>query len=286
MAEISSPRPIGDRYEDILFEKSGGIAWITLNRPEKYNALRTRTYSELAWALEDADDDPEVGVAVITGAGDKAFCSGGDVDLQAKRTPALGRSHARSALHLSGAIRNAAIPVIAAVNGYAIGGGHCIHQWCDLTIASDKARFGQVGPKVGSLPYWGPPQMLARLVGEKRARELLFLCRQYTAQEAYDMGLINKVVPHDRLREEVDIWCQEILDKSPLYLGMCKKTMNAATDMLYGSLTMGSEMLALTYGMPENMEGVNAFLEKRKPTFRKYRTAQPAAQPDPVSADD
>jgi naphthoate synthase/2-ketocyclohexanecarboxyl-CoA hydrolase len=273
MKKVSSPRPIGNKYEDIIFEKDGGIARITLNRPDKYNALRTRTYEEIAYALQDADDDPEIGVAVITGAGEKSFCSGGDVDLQAKRTPALGRSHARSAIMLSSAIRNAAIPVVAAVNGYSIGGGHCLHLWCDITIASDRAKFGQVGTKVGSLPYWGPPLMLARMVGEKRAREMLFLCRQYTAQEAYEMGLVNKVVPHDRLMEEVDLWCQEILDKSPLYIGMTKKTMNFATDQLYGALTMGSELLALTYGMPENMEGINAFLEKRKPEFRKYRKA-------------
>jgi naphthoate synthase/2-ketocyclohexanecarboxyl-CoA hydrolase len=258
-------------YQDVLYDVLDGVAKITINRPDVYNALRTQTYGELADAITAADDDQTVGVIVITGSGEKAFSSGGDVNAQAKRTVSLGRQHARQCLRLSGAIRNSAKPVIAAVNGYSIGGGHCVHLWCDITIASDRAKFGQVGPRVGSFPYWGPPQMLARLVGEKRAREMLFLCRQYTAQEALQMGLINAVVPHDQLMAETIKWCQEILDKSPLYLGLTKKGMNAATDMLYGSLTMGSELLALSYGMDENMEGVHAFLEKRKPNFRKYR---------------
>lgn len=260
-------------FEDVIYEVNGGIAKLTINRPDVYNALRTQTYSEIATAVMDADDDESVGVIVITGAGEKSFSSGGDVNAQAKRTVNLGRKHARECMRLSNAIRGSSKPVIAAVNGYSIGAGHCLHLWCDLTIASDRAKFGQVGPRVGSFPYWGPPQMLARLVGEKRAREMLFLCRQYTAQEALQMGLINAVVPHEQLMAETEKWCNEILDKSPLYLGLTKKGMNQATDMLHGSLTMGGEMLSLTYGMDENMEGVHSFLEKRKPDFRKYRAA-------------
>lgn len=260
-------------FEDVLYEANDGIAKLTINRPERYNALRTETYGELADAIWQADDDDTVGVIIITGAGDKAFSSGGDVNAQAVRTVSLGRKHARITMSLSTAIRGTSKPVIAAVNGYAIGGGHCVHLWCDITIASDRAKFGQVGPRVGSFPYWGPPQMLSRLVGEKRAREMLFLCRQYTAQQALDMGLVNAVVPHDELMAETYKWANEILDKSPLYLGLVKKGMNAATDMLHSTLTMGGEMLSLTYGMPENMEGVHAFLEKRKPEFRKYRKA-------------
>jgi naphthoate synthase/2-ketocyclohexanecarboxyl-CoA hydrolase len=261
------------RFEDVTYAAKDGIATIVVNRPDVYNALRTQTYSDLADAVMHADDDQTVGVIVITGAGEKAFSSGGDVNAQAKRTVHLGRQHARMAIKLSNAIRGASKPVIAAVNGYAIGGGHCLHLWCDLSISSDKAKFGQVGPKVGSLPYWGPPQMLPRLVGEKRAREMLFLCRQYTAAEAMEMGLVNAVVPHEQLMAETYKWCEEILDKSPLYLGLVKKTMNSATDMLHGSILTGGEMLSLTYGMEENMEGIHAFLEKRKPDFRKFRKA-------------
>lgn len=260
-------------FKDVIYEAKDGVAKITINRPDVYNALRTETYGEIADAVLVADDDTTVGVIVITGAGEKAFSSGGDVNAQSKRTVTLGRKHARECLRLSTALRNSSKPTIAAVNGYSVGAGHCLHLWCDITLSSDKAKFGQVGPRVGSLPYWGPPQMLARLVGEKRAREMLYLCRLYTAEQALQMGLINAVVPHDQLMAETEKWCEEILDKSPLYLGLVKKAMNAATDMLYPTVTMGSEMLALTYGMDENMEGVHAFLEKRKPDFRKYRKA-------------
>jgi naphthoate synthase/2-ketocyclohexanecarboxyl-CoA hydrolase len=265
-------------YEDITAVRKGQTVWITIDRADVYNALRTETYGELADAIERAADDVEAGVVVITGAGDKAFSSGGDVKGQALRTPEVGRHHARIAMRLSTAIRDCGMPLIAAVNGYAIGGGHCLHLWCDLTIASDKAKFGQVGTKVGSYPYWGPPQMLARQVGEKRAREMLFLCHQYTAEEALAMGLVNKVVPHEELYAAVEEWCEEILDKSPLYLRLAKQGLNAATDTLYSTLTMGSEALALTYGMEENMEGINSFLEKRKPDFRRFRSHVEAAE--------
>ena len=258
-------------FEDIIYEAKDGIAKITINRPEKYNALRTQSYGEISDAVLAADDDESIGVIVLTGMGDKAFSSGGDVNAQASRTVHLGRKHGRENMRLFDALRNSPKPTIAAVNGYSIGGGHCLHLWCDITIASDKAKFGQVGPRVGSFPTWGPPQMLARMVGEKKAREMLFMCRQYTADEALEMGLINAVVPHDELAAETEKWANELLDKSPLYLGLCKKAMNQATDMLYGSLTMGLEMGSLTYGMEENMEGINAFLEKRKPDFRKFR---------------
>jgi dihydroxynaphthoic acid synthetase len=277
MPQITTPPQAPTSYEDIIYEKDGGVAKITINKPEIYNGLGTRTYEEIGLAVRDAGDDVEIGVIVITGAGDKAFSSGGDVRAQAVRTPNIGRHHSRLAIALSTAIRDCGKPVIAAVNGYAIGGGHCLHLWCDLSIASDRAKFGQVGPKVGSHPYWGPPQMLPRIVGEKRARELLFLCHQYTAQEALEMGLVNKVVPHDELYDAVDEWCQEILDKSPMYLRLVKQTLNAGSDMLYNSVVMGGEQLSLTYGMDENQEGINAFLEKRPPEFRKYRAVSDAA---------
>jgi naphthoate synthase/2-ketocyclohexanecarboxyl-CoA hydrolase len=175
-------------------------------------------------------------------------------------------------LDLGAAIRNNGKPVIAAVNGYAIGGGHELHLMCDLTVASDRAIFGQVGPRVGSVPIWGATQYLPRLVGEKRAREILFLCRRYTAREAYEMGLVNTVVPHAELSAEVDRWCQEILDKSPQSLRIAKTALNFESDLLYAAFAHGMEMLALTYGNQENMEGVRAFLEKRPPDFRRFRT--------------
>jgi naphthoate synthase/2-ketocyclohexanecarboxyl-CoA hydrolase len=271
-------------YEDLGVENRDGVVWITIERPDVYNALRTETYGELAVAIERAGDDIEVGVIVITGAGEKAFSSGGDVRKQATRTPHMGRHHARLAMRLSTAIRECGKPVVAAVNGYAIGAGHCLHLWCDITIASDRAKFGQVGTKVGSYPYWGPPQMLPRIVGEKRAREMLFLCHQYTAQEAYDMGLVNRVVPHDELYAAVDEWCQEMLDKSPLYMRLAKQGLNAGSDMLHTSLTLGSEALALTYGTEQNMEGINAFLEKRPPNFRKFRSENGAEATEPAGS--
>lgn len=258
--------------QDILYLKDAGIARITINRPDVLNALRTQTYVELTATFGDAADDDGIGVVVLTGAGDRAFSSGGDVRAQASRTPSSGRRHLRRMLDLGAAIRNNGKPVIAAVNGYAIGGGHELHLMCDLTVASDRAIFGQVGPRVGSVPIWGATQYLPRLVGEKRAREILFLCRRYTAREAYEMGLVNTVVPHAELSAEVDRWCQEILDKSPQSLRIAKTALNFESDLLYAAFAHGMEMLALTYGNQENMEGVRAFLEKRPPDFRRFRT--------------
>jgi naphthoate synthase/2-ketocyclohexanecarboxyl-CoA hydrolase len=177
-------------------------------------------------------------------------------------------------LALGAAMRNNGKPIIAAVNGYAIGGGHELHLMCDLTIASDRAIFGQVGPRVGSVPVWGATQLLPGLVGDKRAREILFLCRRYTAQEACEMGLVNRVVPHDELSAEVDRWCQEILDKSPQSLRIAKTALNFQSDLLYAAYTHGVEMLALTYGNRENLEGVRAFLDKRPPNYRRYRSRE------------
>ncbi|MBI3966422.1 MAG: enoyl-CoA hydratase/isomerase family protein [Chloroflexi bacterium] len=257
--------------EDVLYDKADGVARVTINRPQVLNALRPQTYRELAMAFDDAADDPTVGVIVLRGAGDRAFSSGGDVKAQSERTPHSGRVHLRNTQKLSAVMRNCGKPVIAAVNGFAIGGGHELHLFCDITIAADHAKFGQVGPRVGSVPVWGATQMLPRIVGEKRAREMIFLCRQYTAQEAKEMGLVNQVVPLAELDAEVDRWCQEILDKSPQCLRIAKISLNFESDLLHPSYAHGAELLSLTYGNAENMEGVTAFLEKRPPDYRKHR---------------
>ena len=258
-------------YSDISYVSNAGVATITISRPEVLNAVRRQTYEELISAFTVAADDPTVGVIVLTGEGDRAFCAGGDVRAQADRTIDSGRSHLRLLLNLSSIMRNCGKPIIAAVNGYSVGGGHELHLMCDLTIASDKATFAQVGPKVGSVPVWGATQLLPRIVGEKRAREIIFLCHQYSAEEALAMGLVNKVVPHAELYAAVDEWAQELLDKSPTALRIAKTTLNHGSDLDYHSYIEGLELLSSTYGGEENLEGVNAFLEKRPPDYRKFR---------------
>jgi naphthoate synthase/2-ketocyclohexanecarboxyl-CoA hydrolase len=266
-------------FEDIIYETRDGIARITINRPEVLNALRTQTYEELTRAFRMAGDDDSVGVVVLTGAGDRAFSSGGDVRYQRDRTTATARVHMARVQELSLVMRNLGKPIIAAVKGYAIGGGHELHLWCDLTIAADNARFGQVGPRVGSVPVWGATQLLPRIVGEKKAREIIFLCRQYDAYEAERMGLVNKVVPLDQLDEEVERWCQELLDKSPTCLRIAKLALNHASDAdFYSSYPHEAELLALFTGTEEQREGQQAFLEKRPVNFRKFRGARKAKE--------
>lgn len=261
---------------DVTYSADEGVATITINRPKVLNALRGQTYEDLISAFSEAGNDDEIGVIVLTGSGDRAFSSGGDVKGQSSRTVSAGRKHLQKMMELFAVMRNCGKPTIAAVNGYAIGGGHELHLMCDLTIASDKAIFGQVGPRVGSVPVWGGTQLLPRIVGEKKAREIIFLCRQYPAEKALDMGLVNVVVEHDRLMAEVDEWCQEILDKSPQSLRIAKTSLNFESDNLYSSYLHGIEMLSLTYGNEENMEGVTAFLDKRSPDYRKYRRREEA----------
>ncbi len=267
-------------YSDILVERDGGICRITLNRPEVLNALRRQTYIELADAFRTGTDDPEIGVFVLTGAGDRAFCAGGDVQSQKSRTPEIGRSHLRSIIELGAAMRNSGKPIVAAVNGFAVGGGHELHLMCDLSVAAETAKLGQVGPRVGSIPIWGAVQLLPRIVGEKRAREMVFLCRQYSAHEALDMGLVNRVVPPARLRSEVDELCRELLNMSPRSLRMAKILMNHGSDLDYNSYIAGAEMLAQTYGDEENLEGVNAFIERRPRDFGRFRRAHAVSKPD------
>lgn len=263
-------------YQDIVYEKNNGVAKITINRPKVHNAFRSLTVREMIKAFYDAWDDNSIGVVVLTGAGDRAFCAGGDQkDRDSSGYSGTGGGlEAGLGLEMEGlhtVMRNIPKPVIAAVNGYAIGGGHVLHVICDLTIASDRAIFGQTGPKVGSFDAGFGSAYLARIVGEKKAREIWYLCEQYTAQEAREMGLVNKVVPHDELMTEVDAWCQKILDKSPTALKTLKHSFNADSANIEGISQMAMGSLAMFYNTDEAMEGRNAFVEKRPVNFRKFR---------------
>lgn len=261
-------------FTEILYGKKDGVAKITINRPEKYNACTPTTVYEITRALTDAWVDRSVGVLVLTGAGDKAFCTGGDQSIRAEG----GYAGTVAALPLevgwqqvSTLIRTIPKPVIARVNGYAIGGGHVFHVVCDLSIASENARFGQAGPRVGSFdPGYGTGD-LVRAVGLKRAKEIWFLCRQYTARQALEMGLVNAVVPYERLDEEVDKWCAELLEKSPTALKMLKYAFCAETDGVYGITNLGVGGLSMFYDTEESLEGKNAFMERRAPDYSKFR---------------
>ena len=267
-------------YEDIIYETGGGRATITINRPERLNAFRLQTILELGEAFERAADDESVGVVVLTGAGDRAFCVGGDV-ADPTRTAAEKR-HLHTVSHrVANGIRNNGKPVIARVRGYCIGGGNELNVMCDLTLSGESGRFGQAGPKIGSAPLWWGCQLMPAVVGEKKAREILFLVRQYDAYEAMEMGLVNKVVPDDQLDDLVDEWCDEILRKSPQGLRLAKIAMNTATDSLYSSVQHGLELVALNhvYG-PEPKEGIASFQEKRPADWRKFREGE---GPDPAT---
>src|SRR5213595_503060 len=245
-------------YDDILYDARDGVAWITINRPEVRNAFRAKTVDELIAAFRAAWGDPEVGVVVLTGAGDKAFSAGGD---QRERTQGgyTGGAGIGMDVHgLHGVIRAIPKPVIAMVNGYAIGGGHVLHVLCDLTIAADTAVFGQTGPRVGSVDPGFGTAYLARIVGEKKAREIWYLCRQYSAQEALQMGLVNKVVPAAQLRAEVEQWCRELLDKSPTALALAKQSFNIDSEPRAGVAQFARTALGLYYAMEEALEGRNA----------------------------
>src|SRR2546425_2231035 len=258
-------------YEDILYEAPDGVAWITINRPEVRNAFRAKTVDELIAAFRAAWADRDVGVAVLTGAGDKAFSSGGDQRDRTTGGYTAGAGIGMDVHGLHGVIRAIPKPVIAMVNGYAIGGGHVLHVLCDLTIAADTAVFGQVGPRVGSVDPGFGTAYLARLVGEKKAREIWYLCRQYTAHQALEMGLVNAVVPARELRAETERWCKEILEKSPTALKLAKQSFNADTEHITGIGEVAFSALELYYETEEAQEGVRAFTEKRPPQFRKPR---------------
>jgi naphthoate synthase len=261
------------QYEDIIYETAEGIAKITINRPERHNAFRPTTLFELKNAFNVAQEDPEVGVIIFTGAGDKAFCSGGDQKIRGddgyvdKSTPHVGRLNV---LDLQVQIRRCPKPVIAMIAGYAIGGGHVLHVCCDLSIAADNAVFGQTGPKVGSFDGGYGSWLLAETVGLKRAREIWYLCRQYDAQTALSWGLVNAVVPLAKLEEETVSWAREMLDKSPLALRMLKGALNAVTDGAAGMQQFAGDATLLYYMSEEAQEGRDAFKEKRAPDFGKF----------------
>lgn len=258
-------------YEDIIFEKKDGVAKVIINRPKVFNSFRTQTLDEMIEALQDASDDAAVGVIVISAAGGKAFCSGGDINEMRELTPVTGRVFVLKLFRMFTIIRQTPKPVIAAIDGYCLGGGNEINLVCDMTIATERSIFGQVGPTVGSTPVLAGTQLLPRLVGDKKAKEIIFLCNRYPAREAQEMGWINKVVPDGELEVETEAWCKRILEMSPQSLRISKTSMNFESDLLYSSYMHGIELLAGTYGSDELVEGMTAFLEKRKPDFNKFR---------------
>ncbi|TMD72193.1 MAG: 1,4-dihydroxy-2-naphthoyl-CoA synthase [Chloroflexi bacterium] len=258
-------------YEDILYDTWDGVAKITINRPEVRNAFRPTTVFEMAKAFEVARDDPTVGVVILTGAGTEAFCSGGDQRIRGDDGYVDPKGTGRlNVLDLQVQIRRLPKPVIAMVAGYAIGGGHVLHVVCDLTIAADNARFGQTGPRVGSFDGGYGAGLLARIVGQKKAREIWFLCEQYDAQQALDMGLVNKVVPLAELEKETLAWCRRMLELSPLALRMLKAGLNAADDGLAGIQQLAGDATLLYYMSEEAQEGRDAYVQKRKPNFAKF----------------
>ncbi|MFH1842436.1 MAG: 1,4-dihydroxy-2-naphthoyl-CoA synthase [bacterium] len=260
-------------YQDIRYEKSEGIAKVTINRPEVRNAFRPRTVNEMIAAFMDIREDAEVGVVILTGEGQKAFCSGGDQKVRgdAGYVDDEDGTERLNVLDLQRLIRSLPKPVIAMVAGYAIGGGHILHLICDLTIAAENAIFGQTGPKVGSFDGGYGASYMARIIGQKKAREIWFLCRQYDAEQALQMGLVNQVVPYDQLESETVQWCREILDNSPMALRCLKAALNADCDGQAGLQELAGNATMLFYMTEEGQEGRNAFVEKRKPDFSKFK---------------
>ena len=263
-------------YEDLLYEKAEGIAKITINRPEVRNAFRPQTLFELREAFTLAQDDPTVGVIILTGEGELAFCSGGDQRIRgddgyigddAVARQGIGRLNV---LDLQIQMRRCPKPIVAMIAGYAIGGGHVLHVCCDLTIAADNARFGQTGPKVGSFDGGYGSGLLARMVGQKKAREIWFLCRQYDAAQALEMGLVNTVVPLEQLEVETVAWCREMLTMSPLALRMLKASLNAADDGLAGIQQLAGDATLLFYMTEEAQEGRDAYVQRRRPDFGQF----------------
>ncbi len=254
-------------YTDILYTVDRGVATIAINRPDKLNAFRGRTVEDMVHAFNRAAWDDSIGVIVLTGVGERGFCTGGDQSTHDGNYDGRGLI-GMPVEDLHAIIRNAPKPVIARVNGYAIGGGNVLVTLCDLAIAADTAIFGQVGPKMGSVDPGFGTALLSRVVGEKKAREIWFMCRRYTAADALAMGLINKVVPMADLDAEVRAWCDELLDRSPTALSIAKRSFNADSDNIYGIGAMGFQALKLYYASDESKEGVKALMEKRKPDFR------------------
>ena len=266
----------GENFKDIIYQTAEGMAKITINRPEVRNAFRPQTLAELRIAFDLARDNDEVGVIIFTGAGSEAFCSGGDINVRGDDgyigDDALGKKGIGrlNVLDLQVQIRRTPKPVVAMVAGWAIGGGHVLHVVCDLTVAADNAKFGQTGPMVGSFDGGYGSGLLAAHVGQKKAREIWFMTREYNAQEALDMGLVNTVVPVSELEAETVSWCREMLRNSPLALRLLKASMNAATDGLAGVQQLAGDATLLFYMTEEGQEGRDAYKEKRKPDFGKF----------------
>lgn len=258
-------------FTDLKYHKAEGIAKITINRPEVRNAFRPLTVQEMIKALDDARDDHQIGVVILTGEGRDAFCSGGDQKVRGDSGYKDQEGvHRLNVLDFQRQMRTCPKPIIAMVAGYAVGGGHVLHVMCDLTIAADNAIFGQTGPRVGSFDGGYGASYLARIVGQKKAREIWYLCRQYNAQQALDMGLVNCVVPYERLEEETVQWCREILANSPIAIRCLKAGFNADCDGQAGLQELAGNATMLFYMTEEGQEGRNAFLEKRKPDFSKF----------------
>lgn len=258
-------------YTDILFEEMDGIAKISINRPRVYNAFRPLTNQEMLDAFRICRERPDIRVIILTGVGDKAFCSGGDQNVKGNGGYIDENGVPRlNVLELHHAIRSIPKPVIAMVNGYSIGGGNVLQVICDLSIASENARFGQTGPKVGSFDGGFGASYLARCVGQKKAREIWYLCKQYTAKEALEMGMVNEVVPFDKLEETTVEWCRTIMKRSPFAIRMIKRSLNAELDGQHGLMELAGDATLMYYTMEEAQEGKNAFLEKRDPNFDQY----------------
>lgn len=259
------------QYTDIKYHHYNGIAKITINRPRIHNAFRPLTVTEMLHALEDARNNPKIGVIILTGEGRYAFCSGGDQTIRGDAGYADDEGiHRLNVLDFQRAMRSCPKPIVAMVAGYAIGGGHVLHVMCDLTIAADHSIFGQTGPKVGSFDGGFGASYLARIVGQKKAREIWYLCRQYTAREALEMGLVNHVVPYEDLEETTIEWCEKILEHSPLALRCLKSALNADCDGQAGIQELAGNATLLYYMSEEAKEGHQAFLEKRKPDFNNF----------------
>jgi naphthoate synthase len=259
-------------FKDILYHKDDGIAKITINRPETRNAFRPETVREMLQALDDAERDHQIGVVILTGEGKKAFCSGGDQKIRGNSGYKNEQgTESLNVLEFQRRMRRCPKPIIAMVAGYAVGGGHVLHLMCDLTIAADNAIFGQTGPIVGSFDGGFGAGYMARIIGQKRAREIWYLCRKYTANEAFQMGLVNKVVPLDELESETVEWCRELLEKSPTAIRCLKAAFNADCDGQAGLQELAGCATALFYQTQEAQEGRDAFVEKRKPDFGRFR---------------
>jgi dihydroxynaphthoic acid synthetase len=259
-------------YKDINYEVVDQVAWVTINRPHVLNACRELTLDEITEAVRNTRDDPLIACVVITGVGDRAFCSGGDFASMMRLNWVSASHWNERMLGCATAIRSAAIPVIAMVNGWCMGGGHELALWCDVVVASEKAIFGQTGAKVGACPTVGATQYLPRIIGERLAREMIFCARRFTAQEAVSIGLANHCVAHEQLRAKTLELCEGIKSHSAQTIRMTKVSLNHESDNLYASWRAGMELLAHVWGSEESLEGMNAFLEKRKPDFNKFRS--------------